>query len=223
MVPGVTMVTLRSLVPRMLIVMVVLKMSGRMTAFILPTCLMWPLDRGSGRKDDSAEVKTVGQFFSEHKSDASLRFTSCSLLFSSAFASIQRCTCLMRLSIMFPKPLVTFCRIAVGTKEMVPLRASSEDLSSLIVSSSDDLRQFPSCREGRVHVEDSFSRKHGSMLDPSPSSFRDFVSVTPFLQPSLEVKTYTHFSAVAIVNDLVQSGKQETMKAVNKVRILTAG
>ncbi len=203
MVPGATRVTLRSLVPRMLIVMVVLKTSGKMTAFILPTCLMWPLDRGKGRKDDSAEVKTVGQFFSEHNSDASLRFTSCSLFFSSAFASIQRCTCLMRLSIMFPKLLVTFCKIAVGTKEIVPLRASNEDLSSLIVSSDDDdLRNasFLKCREGRVHVEDSFSRKHGSMLDASPSSFSG--DETPFLQPSLEVKTYTHFSGVAIVNEL---------------------
>lgn len=160
------------------------------------------LGQRQGRKDDSADVKTVGQFFSEHKSEASLRFTSCSLLFSLALASIQRCTCLMRLSIMFPKLLVMFCRIAVGTKEIVPLCASNEDLSSLIVSSSDDLRDelFPICREGRVHVEDSFSRKHGSMLDASPSSFTGVE--TPFLQPSLEVKTYTHFSGVAIVNEL---------------------
>jgi hypothetical protein len=104
---------------------------------------------------------------------------------------------------MVPKEVLIFFRTIVGATEIVCLFNSSTDFNLSDASWLQDFAEehLPRESEGRVHRDDSLSKKHGSWLF---SLVLVSGEPTSFLHPNLVAKTNMHFSGVAIVSDLIE-------------------
>lgn len=104
---------------------------------------------------------------------------------------------------MVPKEVLTFLRTIVGATEIVCLFNSSTDFNSSDAFWSQDSveEHLPRESEGRVHRDDSCSKKHGSWLFSLVCGSGE---PTSFLHPNLVANTNMHLSGVAIVIDLIE-------------------